>query len=118
MTNLFPVVQVLQHHDNKVELQLGISPDIAYFDGHFPQAPVLAGVTQLHWVVQYCRQYFSQLADVVSVEVLKFQVMIRPGDSLTLLLELSAGNTTQFSYYKTGQKVASGRLKWTLQGDE
>ncbi|QBL10696.1 thioester dehydrase [Rheinheimera sp. D18] len=117
MTNLFPTVQVLQHSDHKVELQLGINPEIAYFDGHFPQAPVLAGVTQLHWVVEYCKQHFSQLAEVVSVEVLKFQVMIRPHDSLTLLLELNGESTTQFSYFKQQQKVASGRLKWALKGD-
>ncbi|MEH8022147.1 hypothetical protein [Rheinheimera metallidurans] len=117
MTNLFPAVQVLQHSDNKIELQLGISPDIVYFDGHFPQAPVLAGVTQLHWVAEYCKQYFPQLLDIVSVEVLKFQVMIRPHDSLTLLLELSGESTTQFSYFKQQQKVASGRLKWALKGN-
>lgn len=118
MTNLFPVVQVLQQSTNKVELQLDISPDIAYFEGHFPQAPVLAGVTQLHWVVHYCKQYFPQLLDVLSVEVLKFQIMIRPHDSLTLTLDLSASNTTQFGYFKQGEKVASGRLKWALQSDK
>ncbi|GAA0545864.1 MULTISPECIES: hypothetical protein [Rheinheimera] len=114
MTNLFPAVQLLQHCDNKVELQLDIRADIAYFEGHFPNAPVLAGVTQLHWVVQYCKQYFPQLAAVSSVEVLKFQLMIRPNDSLTLLLERTADATVLFSYSREGSKVASGRLKWTL----
>ncbi|HEX5792887.1 MAG TPA: hypothetical protein VFY01_06390 [Rheinheimera sp.] len=118
MTKLFPAVQVLQHSADKVELKLDISADIAYFAGHFPNAPVLAGVTQLHWVVQYCQQYFPQLAAVVSVEVLKFQVMIRPDDSLTLLLERSASTTVQFSYSRQGIKVASGRLKWTLNANE
>jgi len=117
MTNLFPVIQVRQQSDNLIELQLEISPDIAYFDGHFPQAPVLAGVTQLHWVVHYCKQYFQQLAEVISVEVLKFQVMIRPHDSLTLRLELTGSNVVQFSYFKQDIKVASGRLKWALTTD-
>ena len=114
MTNLFPAVQLLQRCDNKVELQLDIRADIAYFEGHFPNAPVLAGVAQLHWVVQYCKQYFPQLAAVSSVEVLKFQLMIRPNDSLTLLLERTADATVLFSYSREGSKVASGRLKWTL----
>lgn len=117
MTNLFPAVQLLTHQDDRVELQLGISADIGYFDGHFPNAPVLAGVTQLHWVVQYFQQYFPALDQVTSVEVLKFQVMIRPNDSLTLLLERTGTHSTQFSYLKAGSKVASGRLKWTLHGD-
>lgn len=114
MANLFPSVQLLQHDDHKVELQLDIRADIAYFDGHFPNAPVLAGVTQLHWVVQYCQQYFPQLVAVSSVEVLKFQLMIRPNDSLTLLLERTADATVLFSYSREGTKVASGRLKWVL----
>lgn len=114
MTKLFPDYKLLSQQPEKIELLLNITADIAYFDGHFPQAPVLAGVTQLHWVVEYCKQYFPDLAEVASVEVLKFQIMIRPGDQLTLLLERTAEGTTQFSYFKTEQKVASGRLKWSL----
>lgn len=112
MTKLFPVVQLQSQTAERVELQLTISADIVYFEGHFPQAPVLAGVTQLHWVVEYCKQYFAGLSQVMAVEVLKFQVMIRPDDVLQLVLERTADKTTQFSYYKAEQKVASGRLKW------
>ncbi len=118
MTKLFPAVVLLRHDAQLTTLQLDISADIAYFDGHFPQAPVLAGVTQLHWAVEYCKQYFPALAQVESVEVLKFQTMIRPGDQLELRLERSAAQTTLFSYSKGAEKMASGRLKWTLHADE
>lgn len=114
MAKLLPQLQLQSQTAERVELQLNINADIAYFEGHFPQAPVLAGVTQLHWVVEYCKQYFSGLTEVLAVEVLKFQVMIRPGDQLLLVLERTAEKTTQFGYYKAEQKVASGRLKWTL----
>lgn len=117
MTKLFPRLQLQSQNAQHVELQLYISADIHYFAGHFPQAPVLAGVTQLHWVVHYSKQYFAGLHEVLSVEVLKFQLMIRPEDVLTLQLELSNSTTTLFTYLKDGQKVASGRLKWSLQPD-
>lgn len=117
MTKFFPDSQLLQQDANNVTLELNISADIVYFDGHFPQAPVLAGVTQLHWAVEYCQRYFTDLAEVVSVEVLKFQTMIRPGDILLLTLERSAESTVLFNYLKGEQKMASGRLKWVLKTD-
>ena len=117
MPKLFPQSRVLHRDSAVVELALDITADIAYFDGHFPQAPVLAGVTQLHWAVEYGQQYFVDLAEVVSVEVLKFQTMIRPGDSLVLKLERTAEQTVLFSYFKGEHKMASGRLKWKLRAD-
>lgn len=117
MSKLFPGCRLLQCDASLVELQLDISADIAYFAGHFPQAPVLAGVTQLHWAVQYSQQYFTDLASVSAVEVLKFQTMIRPADILLLRLERSAARTVLFSYSKGDDKMASGRLKWALKTD-
>lgn len=112
MTNLFPTLLSEQTEPELAELDLFIGDDIHYFKGHFPQAPVLAGVSQLHWVVHYTQHYFPGLEQVLSVEVLKFQVMIRPGNHLKLILEKIKPDVTVFSYLQNGQKVASGRLKW------
>lgn len=117
MTKLFPDAELLHQTAQQVQLRLLISADILYFDGHFPGAPVLAGVTQLHWAVHYCKHYFPALAEVTSVEVLKFQRMIKPGDQLTLQLEHSAEHTMLFTYLMHEQKVAAGRLKWSLQAN-
>jgi 3-hydroxymyristoyl/3-hydroxydecanoyl-(acyl carrier protein) dehydratase len=115
MTKLFPLAELQRHTAQQVQIQLQVSADILYFAGHFPGAPVLAGVTQLHWAIHYCKHYFPALAEVTSVEVLKFQRMIKPGDQLTLQLELSTEQTMLFTYLMHEQKVASGRLKWSLQ---
>lgn len=117
MTKLFPTLTLLSQTAQQVSLQLDICADIHWFEGHFPDAPVLPGVTQLDWAVHYSRQYFPQLAQLQAVEVLKFQQMIRPGHQLQLRLEHSAGHTTLFSYSRDGDKVASGRLKWSLTAD-
>lgn len=117
MTKLFPPLTLLHQTAQQIGLQLDICADIHWFAGHFPDAPVLPGVTQLDWAVHYSRQYFPQLAQVQAVEVLKFQQMIRPGQQLQLLLEHSAERTTLFSYSLNGNKVASGRLKWSLTTD-
>jgi 3-hydroxymyristoyl/3-hydroxydecanoyl-(acyl carrier protein) dehydratase len=117
-TELFPPLQLLSCNAEQVELQLDIRADLPWFNGHFPDAPVLAGVVQLDWAVHYSRQYFPQLNAVLSVEVLKFQQMIRPGKQLVLVLQRSAPQTVLFSYRAIdGQQLASGRLKWSLHAD-
>lgn len=117
MTKLFPTLTLLSQTEQQISLQLDISADIHWFAGHFPDAPVLPGVTQLDWAVHFSQQYFPQLAQLQAVEVLKFQQMIRPGHQLLLVLERSAEQTTLFSYSRNGEKVASGRLKWKLTSD-
>lgn len=117
MIKLFPTLTLLSQTELQISLQLDISADIHWFAGHFPDAPVLPGVTQLDWAVHYSRQYFPSLQQLQAVEVLKFQQMIRPGHQLLLLLERSAEHTTLFSYSRNGEKVASGRLKWSPATD-
>lgn len=117
MTKLFPALTLVSQTEQQVSLLLEISADIHWFAGHFPGAPVLPGVTQLDWAVHYSKRYFSAFAEVMSVEVLKFQQMIRPGQQLLLVLERSAEQTSLFSYSRNGEKVASGRLKWSLTSD-
>ena len=117
MTKLFPTLTLLSQTEQQISLQLDICADLHWFAGHFPEAPVLPGVTQLDWAVHYSRQYFPQLAQLQAVEVLKFQQMIRPGHQLQLMIARSAEHTILFSYSRNGDKVASGRLKWSLQTD-
>lgn len=114
---LFPTLVSEQIEAERVVLDLIVSEQVHYFDGHFPGAPVLAGVAQLHWVVHYTQRYFPQLRHVKAVEVLKFQVMVRPGSRLRLVLEQSKPGVTLFSYLQQDEKVASGRLKWEVAGE-
>jgi len=37
---------------DSVVLKCFIPQDLDYFNGHFPQTPILAGVVQLHWAVE------------------------------------------------------------------
>lgn len=117
MTKLLPTLTVLSQTEQQTSLLLDISADIHWFAGHFPDAPVLPGVAQLDWAVHFSRQYFTPLQQLQAVEVLKFQQMIRPGQQLLLTLEHTAEHTSLFSYSRNGEKVASGRLKWSLASD-
>ncbi len=112
MKKLFPTLLQQQNRDQGISLLLDISADLHYFDGHFPDAPVLAGVAQLDWAVQFSQQFLLGNRQVVSVEVLKFQQMVQPGCQLLLELDVQKADTSTFSYRCDERTVASGRLKW------
>lgn len=112
MNKLFPTVLQQQPTEQGITLLLDISTDLYYFQGHFPGAPVLAGVAQLDWAVQFSQQFLLGQRQVVAVEVLKFQVMVQPGCQISLELQQTKTDTSTFCYLQDGNKVASGRLKW------
>ncbi|QFI36998.1 hypothetical protein FR932_03725 [Moritella marina ATCC 15381] len=80
-------------------LTLHIPTDLDYFKGHFDQAPILAGVVQLHWAAELAQQYLDIAAtDVMDIQVLKFQEMILPGHEVVLTLTKKSPEKVLFSY--------------------
>ena len=111
LVNVWPEVLIEHIEDSQVELQLYIPTDLDYFNGHFPEAPILAGVVQLHWAVEYSKQKFSLAErDIKNIEVLKFQVVIIPGQKLNLTLTKKSPNKILFSYTSEKGQHASGRI--------
>lgn len=111
LVKIWPEVLAKNIAENQIALQLLIPKDLDYFNGHFPSAPILAGVVQLHWAVEYAKQYFllTEL-DVQNIEVLKFQVVIIPGQKLNLTLTRKTSNKVLFSYASDKGQHASGRI--------
>ncbi|SQD76644.1 ApeI family dehydratase [Moritella yayanosii] len=99
--------------DKSAVLTLHIPADLDYFKGHFDQAPILAGVVQLHWAVEYARQYLNMgVADVMDIKVLKFQEMILPGQDVVLTLTKKSTEKVLFSYQSSVQsRMANGDIK-------
>lgn len=94
-----------------VELALWVPDDLDYFQGHFPNAPILAGVVQLHWAVEFAKQEFSLSEQTVqNLEVLKFKAVITPGQNLQLTLTQKTTSKIIFSYSSDKGQHASGRI--------
>jgi len=90
-------------------LTLHIPTDLDYFKGHFDQAPILAGVVQLHWAAEFAQQYLDIApTDVMDIQVLKFQEMILPGHEVVLTLTKKSAEKVLFSYQST---MANGEVK-------
>lgn len=93
------------------ELELDLSPELAVFDGHFPQTAILPGVAQLDWAIRFGREVFVLPPRFIRMEALKFQRVARPHDRIRLQLQWLPGKQTlQFTYTSAHGPHASGRV--------
>ena len=105
--------QVLHHtyRGREVELRVFIPTDLLYFEGHFPQAPILPGVIQVEWAVAFARRFFEVPQHFRRLEMLKFQRVVGPGTTVMLTLEyLVASQTVTFRYVSDVGQHSSGRV--------
>lgn len=84
---VLPVVQSVERSGNKLVLILWVPEDLDYFPGHFPQYPVLPGVTQLLWVRHFAKLHLDFSGSVRRMSQVKFKSMVRPGTTLTMTLK-------------------------------
>ncbi|MBD9566762.1 acyl-CoA synthetase family protein [Pseudomonas sp. PDM09] len=104
------VLEQLEVH-GEWSLQLAVPPDLAYFSGHFPRAPVLPGVVQVDWALSLGQQLMDLPAKFSGMEVLKFQQLVRPGDEIQLHLRFdSARSKLYFAYRNETATCSSGRI--------
>jgi 3-hydroxymyristoyl/3-hydroxydecanoyl-(acyl carrier protein) dehydratase len=107
----FPGVEILAAAADSAELALTLPPDLLYFQGHFPQGPILPGVAQIDWAVHYGRERFPLAGAFQGMEALKFQKVIQPGESVTLRLDYSpARSALKFQYLSAKGRHSSGTL--------
>ncbi len=102
--------QVLDGHT--LTLQLRLDPELVWFAGHFPGAPLLPGVAQLHLAIGYACEQWAIEERFSGLEMLKFQRPLQPGVEVTLQLSWQAeSRKLQFCYLKDGEAASSGRVK-------
>ena len=93
--------------------QLRIPTDLAYFAGHFTQAPIVPGVALTHWAIRRACAAFGHEPKVASIANLKFHHVLMPDDTVTLeLADNAEAASTRFSYACHETLSASGRINW------
>lgn len=110
-TTRFPQVLFCDLQTNSINLQLRVPLELDYFAGHFPEQPILPGVTQLAWVEHLGKIFFSIVNPFLRMEVIKFKKIIRPGDIIQLKLSWNAGNEKlYFEMDSVNNSHSSGRI--------
>ena len=98
--------------ENKAILTLKIDATLADFKGHFPNYPLLPGVTQVDWAIFYGKKLLNSGTRFAGMEVIKFQDPILPESIVLLTLTWdSEKQKLYFSYNGEGKQYSSGRIK-------
>jgi 3-hydroxymyristoyl/3-hydroxydecanoyl-(acyl carrier protein) dehydratase len=105
-----------REHDGVWTLSLRVPLDLVYFPGHFPQAPVLPGAVQVAWALSLASTRLGTPLRCHTMEALKFQQLMRPGDRADLTLRHdTARHKLHFSYRDGDKAFSSGRLAWSAE---
>jgi 3-hydroxymyristoyl/3-hydroxydecanoyl-(acyl carrier protein) dehydratase len=96
----------------RIELSLAVPANLLYFNSHFPGFPILPGVVQIDWIMEYARHYFQLEGAAAAAMRLKFRQPIKPGDHVTLTLDYHAARQQIEFTYALGDGIASsGRIE-------
>lgn len=106
----FPRVIAIDEDADGVTLRLDVTPDLSWFQGHFPDEPVLAGIIQTHWAVQTAAALFGLEGSPQRIKRLKFSNVIVPPRVIELMLARHGDYEVQFQIQGEGLQHSQGRL--------
>ena len=106
----FPRVISIVEDAGEVTLQLEVTPELAWFQGHFPGEPVLAGIIQAHWAAEVASALFGFDAPPQQIKRLKFSSIIAPPRTIDLELARHGDSEVQFRIRSAGTQHSQGRL--------
>lgn len=110
---LFPQINGVDESEDEVILSLTIPTDLYYFQGHFSQTPILAGVIQVHWAMYYIEKYFNLTVEKhLTIDALKFQLIIAPEYDVNLKLTKISDTKVSFNYSSAHGAHTSGRATY------
>jgi 3-hydroxymyristoyl/3-hydroxydecanoyl-(acyl carrier protein) dehydratase len=93
------------------EIGIVVPHDLAFMAGHFPALPIVPGVVQLKWALDFARRRLGVTGRFAGCENLKFQRVLTPGTRATLKLEhIEAAGELAFAIESAGTRYCSGRV--------
>lgn len=106
-----------QHDLAHGEVLLRLDPELFWFDGHFPAQPILPGLAQLDWVMGYGEKLLGLTLQFQSIQNVKFQSPLLPGDLITLSLNWQEKNRILIFDFRRHENddrvpVSSGKLRF------
>ena len=108
---LMPAPDWLSRSETSATATLLAAPDLAAFEGHFPQAAILPGVVLVDWAVRLGNEAFGPQGGLLRMETLKFQQLVRPGTRLHVELGWAPGRL-DFKFTSSHGTHAGGRLRF------
>jgi len=94
-------------------LTLLIDPELTDLQGHFPEFPILPGVTQIDWAIYYGKKLLNCPQRFAGMEVIKFKEPILPNSEVLLKLKWDQQKEKLYFTYsgQDNKQYSSGRIK-------
>lgn len=106
-----PIIQQVRKVTEGVEIDISLPPGLFYFQGHFPERPILPGVVQIDWAVLFADRYLGTNIKSARNFRVKFKSVIEPERSLTIILRQSSDNRTlKFEFRDETGMLSSGSI--------
>jgi len=106
-----PEIDTLEREKDHLNLRFVVRETNPYFEGHFAGCPVLPGVVQVGWAIEFARQHIPFSARFRALVAVKFMRVIQPNDEVTLRLAAHANlRELSFEYCLSGEPCSSGRV--------
>ena len=100
--------------DGSLQAQVHVPADSCWFNGHFPDWPVLPGIAQLHMVYELVRHALDGPVRVVEVSRVRFKQRIAPDDRLNVVAEVRPGiGRYAFRITRCDEVVCTGNMTVT-----
>ena len=104
----------LNTRDRSLECRLSFSGEEPWFQGHFPDYPVLPALAQVHAVNQIARQHLGLNEEYKEIPRMKFNIPISPEQQIDLTIMISPDSAEMrfsFTLADNAKPVSSGRLR-------
>lgn len=110
-----PEIDSLERAPDGLRLGFRLPAGLEYFEGHFPQVPLLPGVVQIGWAVELAKAHLgphsAALGRFRSLANVKFMRVLQPGASVRLrLTEHRENRELEFEYHDGEMVCSSGRV--------
>jgi 3-hydroxymyristoyl/3-hydroxydecanoyl-(acyl carrier protein) dehydratase len=106
-----PEICAFERSARGLRLQLNIPAELVYFEGHFPDCPVLPGVVQIGWAIELGRQHLSFTGTFRALSAVKFTRVIVPDTSVWLTLDyVTQKRQLDFAYELDGRPCSNGTV--------
>lgn len=106
-----PSIEALERSADRVNLRFVVPPALVYFEGHFPECPLLPGVVQVGWAVEFARRHIPFEGRFRSLASVKFTRVIQPDETIALRLIADAQRRELSFEYRRGTEIcSSGRI--------
>ena len=105
---------LIRFTDTEAEVSLILDPALKWFEGHFPDSPILPGIAQIHIVDLLVADLYGFRPRGGTLARVKFRQILRPNDRVVITLRPNPeARQVDFVYRRDEADVSLGRLGGT-----